>query len=193
MSAKSWETRLFRDTVIMQATGEPIRWGGLVITGVDPLPRTERGCIEWPYALGASGYAVMAGETVTRQVLTAVVGPAPAMSGRGAFACHHCDNPPCINPDHLYWGDQSDNSRDFYERGRNFTVGEGNGNATLTEEDVHKIDYMLSLGVSQAHIASAFGVGQTTVAAIRSRRIWSHVEPRVELPAPRIRRRKREC
>ena len=32
------------------------------------------------------------------------------------FACHHCDNPPCVNPQHLYWGDALDNARDVVAR-----------------------------------------------------------------------------
>lgn len=36
----------------------------------------------------------------------------------GAMALHRCDNPPCINPDHLYWGDYKQNRRDAVERGR---------------------------------------------------------------------------
>lgn len=33
-------------------------------------------------------------------------------------ACHHCDNPTCWNPDHLYGGDQSTNNHDAIRRGR---------------------------------------------------------------------------
>jgi hypothetical protein len=34
------------------------------------------------------------------------------------FACHKCDNPPCTNPDHLFWGTPSENTRDGYAKGR---------------------------------------------------------------------------
>lgn len=38
--------------------------------------------------------------------------------GTGQIACHHCDNPPCIEPTHLYVGTSSDNERDAYSRGK---------------------------------------------------------------------------
>jgi hypothetical protein len=34
------------------------------------------------------------------------------------FVLHHCDNPPCINPDHLYIGTKKDNTQDMTARGR---------------------------------------------------------------------------
>lgn len=35
----------------------------------------------------------------------------------GALVCHHCDNPPCVNPDHIYAGDAMTNGRDCVDRG----------------------------------------------------------------------------
>ncbi len=58
----------------------------------------------------------------------------------GKKVCHHCDNPACVNPGHLFLGTQQDNIRDMMTKGRSPNqVGESNNNAKLTIGEVSAI------------------------------------------------------
>ena len=99
-------------------------------------------------------------------------GPIPA----GTIVRHKCDNPPCINPDHLELGTTAENMRDKAERGRSAPAqGSQNNLAKLTESDVPKIRAMVRGGASQAATANVFGVSQGSISNVIRGVTWTHV------------------
>ena len=91
----------------------------------------------------------------------------------GLIIRHKCDNPCCVNPDHLEPGTYTDNARDRKERNRqDDRRGEKNSFSFLTEDQVRS---MRSDGRSSRSIAADYGVDKTTVANIKLRRTWSHI------------------
>lgn len=89
----------------------------------------------------------------------------------GVNVLHSCDNPPCCRPDHLFAGSQKDNAADCMAKGR-FVRGEKNGVAKLTEDQVRAIRADKR---RQFDIAADYGIDQTTVSTIKTRRHWGHV------------------
>lgn len=86
---------------------------------------------------------------------------------------HHCDNPPCIHPSHLYEGLDADNARDRMERGRAVAPqGEDHPKAKLTNVQVMAIRSDPRI---QIVIAAEYGITQTSVSAIKLRRVWRHL------------------
>ena len=94
----------------------------------------------------------------------------------GMYILHTCDNPLCINPDHLYVGTQQDNVWDRGRRGRTAN-GERNGNAKLTFKDVCAIRSRTAGGETQVQIAKDYPVEQQTISYIVRRQYWSRNEP----------------
>ena len=92
------------------------------------------------------------------------------------FVCHSCDNPECVNPEHLWLGTPADNSRDRNEKGRTRgPVGELNGMAKLTEDIVVDILQRIKSGESHASIAMSYGVGRSNISSISRGERWGHV------------------
>lgn len=84
---------------------------------------------------------------------------------------HHCDQPFCVNPGHLFLGTQADNIADAVRKRRN-PFGERHGNAVLTESDVQRIR---SSHLSKRTLGCIMGVDPKHIYQIRSRRAWRHV------------------
>jgi DNA-binding XRE family transcriptional regulator len=89
-----------------------------------------------------------------------------------AHCLHHCDNPPCCNPAHLFEGTVQDNHADMVRKGRS-TLGSKNGAAKLTEVKAAQIRKMYASGnFTQVKLAELYDVSQTTVSDIVLNRHW---------------------
>lgn len=143
------------------------------------------GCIVWTADTSADGYGRFwhAGRLVQAHVFAyeAVVGPVPALEGadcRGTCLLHRCDNPRCVNPEHLTPGTHIDNMADMAAKGRRaVAAGALNGNARLTPEQVAEIRALEGHASARA-LGRRFGVSKTTIRAIQTGRQW-----RREMPA----------
>jgi hypothetical protein len=92
---------------------------------------------------------------------------------RSEHVCHRCDNPPCLNPDHLFLGSHADNMRDAQSKGRLYrAIGGRHPQAKLTEDQARAI---LADTRPLRDIASAYGITISAVSDIRCRRTWRHV------------------
>jgi len=131
---------------------------------------SERGgCLEWTGGVDKYGYGRVGGGGLAahRAAWEFTHGPIPA----GLCVLHKCDNPPCINPDHLFLGTQGDNSADKVAKGRQ-ARGETQGNAKLTDAAVVEIR---SSALSGASLGLIFGVAPETINRARRGETWKHI------------------
>lgn len=133
---------------------------------------SDSGCWEWSGARDADGYGRFRYDGEMRRAHRVAYLLFVADAG-AEHVLHHCDNPPCVNPAHLYAGNDSDNIRDMMERGRdNFARGEDSGAAKLTWEQVRTIRLLADQGHSYVSIAQRFGVTGANVSSIVRRLTW---------------------
>lgn len=133
-------------------------------------------CMEWPCGKLSFGYGGIAIDGRTRAVhriaYELAVGPIPD----GLDICHHCDNPPCFRPSHLFPGTHADNMHDMYAKKRRVSAkGEKVNTAKLTANEVCEIRHLRTQGRTQQFLADQFGVLQTTISRILLRQHWKHL------------------
>jgi len=114
---------------------------------------------------------------------------------RSQFVCHKCDNPSCVNPDHLFLGSHRDNMKDMINKNRqakgdrhgakvkpeSIMRGERNPRAKLTNEIVEEIRRTCKRGdrsrggLSQRALAKKYGVSHSVIGKIMNGKLWGDI------------------
>jgi hypothetical protein len=94
----------------------------------------------------------------------------------GAHVLHRCDNPPCVNPDHLFLGTHQDNMRDCSVKGRAARPhGGASYLAKLTDADVMAIRATPYDRRTLSLLAARYNLNRGTIHKIIKRKTWKHV------------------
>lgn len=142
------------------------------------MERDENDCWNWTGSK-TNGYGEMRIKNVNhrahRLAWELTHGPIPD----GLVICHHCDNPACCNPAHLFVGSHADNVADKVRKGRGrcgALRGEDAPWAKLTADQVRAIraEYEAG-GVTQVALGKRYGVDHTLISLIVRRKKWSHL------------------
>ncbi len=157
------------------------------------IPEPNSGCWLWDkHVHPVTGYGSISIDGRTKsahRVAYAIFkGPIPA----GLLVCHKCDVRSCVNPQHLFLGTYLDNNLDKIRKGRGLTSeqmsiaykaayasgrnipqrGIKNPQAKLTDAEVLEIR---ASDRSQSALALRFGIDQSMISLIRTRKRWRHL------------------
>ena len=149
----------------------------------------ERDCWEWTANKNNKGYGMFSYRPIRRHKVLAhrlsyewAKGSIP----EGMCVLHTCDNPGCVNPEHHWLGNKSDNAKDMHAKGRwsmdpskyqtpPHFQGAGCWNAKLTDALVKKYRKQLAEGKPLRQLARDTGLDRKTLMAMRDRKSWKHV------------------
>lgn len=148
-------------------------------TAVDPIerfwskvrPNHATGCLEYDGTPNAKGYmaygADHAQEAAHRYAWMTAYGPIP----KGLMVLHSCDNPPCVNPAHLFLGTNRDNMRDMVQKDR-AARADRNPNVKLTWDEVQQLRAD-SETCSVRELARRYGVHHSTAWGVARGKWWT--------------------
>ncbi len=141
---------------------------------------TSTGCWVWAATLNNSGYGQIKVHfsklSSERQHVLAHRVSWQLFRGKipkGIFVLHKCDNPKCVNPDHLFLGRPKDNIRDCIDKGK-FVHGENTYNAKLTFKDVDKIR---ASDKKNIELAEEYNVSDNHISRIKNFKRWRLYNP----------------
>ena len=137
------------------------------------MPEPNSGCWIWMGAITrATGYGAIGFngkvQRVSRVVMELMTGAPVAPS---LYVCHRCDNPYCVNPDHLFLGTPSDNIQDCLAKRRHVAPSRAtHGRAKLSPDAAQAV---VASAEGNRALASRYSVNITTIRRIRRQAIAS--------------------
>lgn len=161
------------------------------------VKRTDA-CWLWVRGRNAHGYGIASNGKKSGLILAhrlsyeLTYGPIPT----GLHVCHHCDNPPCVRPDHLFLGTDADNVADMMRKGRygpprsqpkgaeswsrnhldRLARGQGHGCARLTDEQVMELRRLrIQDGLTLTQLTEMFAISKSQAFRIVRRQSWTHL------------------
>lgn len=137
---------------------------------------SEDGCWEWEGRKDGNGYGRASGFGQNALAHRVSV----LLSGRWLPAdldvCHHCDNPACVRPSHLFLGTAKDNMIDRDIKGRTALGGANHGTAKLTPQQAVEARglYLSGRIGGYKQVGKRFGVDAKTIWQIVKGKAWNH-------------------
>lgn len=137
------------------------------------IKKSNKECCEWIGTKNIAGYGILSykkhyyAHRYSYEKKHGII-------NEGMFVCHKCDNPSCVNPDHLFIGTPKDNSQDMANKGRS-SKGEKNGTATMSNNTVIKIKELINLGMKNKEISLKLNVRADRVSSIRHSVSWKSI------------------
>jgi HNH endonuclease len=176
--------------------GSPVATKGHsgMMVGLAPKVRFDRQvkrtptCWLWAGATDRDGYGIFRGDvggiTYAKAHRYSWAFHTGEVLPRGIMVCHKCDNPRCVNPDHLFPGTAADNMIDKIRKGRaNVPFGERAPTARLTVKQVKAI---IRDPRPHAQIAADYGVAATTIGSVKQRVSWAWLKAGPVARAPKV-------
>lgn len=138
--------------------------------------KSDDECWEWLAHKDVKGYGIFNGKFSTKAHRLSwfyLNGEVP----KNLLVCHKCDNPSCVNPNHLFLGTNKDNMRDMFSKGRNFDYtkrrGENNYFSILSEKQVKAIKFLYNSGqFSTYYLSDIFNVSRNCISKIIHKETW---------------------
>lgn len=149
---------------------------------------TADGCMEWMAGRNKAGYGTVSLGNKTFVATRIMYALHYGIDPSELNVCHTCDNPPCINPEHLFLGTKADNMQDMLSKGRaNKACGERHRSRTspetLSRGDTHNSSKLTAADIpliradTRMHcvIADEYGVVRSVISNIKRRHTWKHI------------------